>query len=77
MNDSISQTEMNGCDIEQSDESETSHMPAAVNTSVTLPSSKKKVRLGHMKMLGYGVLASSDLFLLDSHQDLVEVNSEL
>ncbi len=67
MNDSISKTEMNGCDIEQIDESETSH--------TTVPSSKK-VRLGCIKMSDYGALESSNLFLLDPHQDLVEVDSE-
>ncbi len=29
-----------------------------------------------MNMSGYGVIASSDLFLLDSYQDLVKIDSE-
>ncbi len=31
MNDSISETEMTSCDVEQSDENETTHMTAEVN----------------------------------------------
>ncbi len=50
-------------------------MTAEVNTNLTLPSSKKKFRLGCMKMSGYG-FPSSNLFLLNSHQGFVEVNSE-
>ncbi len=77
MNDSMSETEMISCDVEQSDENERTHMIAEVNTNVTFCSSKKKVRLGHMKMLCYGLLTSSNLFALYSHQDLVEVDSEI
>ncbi len=33
---------------------------------------KMKVKSGFMKMLGHGVIASSDLFLLDSYQDLLD-----
>ncbi len=50
-------------------------MTAEVNTNLTLPSSKKKFRLGCIKMSGYG-FPSSNLFLLESHQDFIEVDSE-
>ncbi len=52
MNDSISKTEINGCDLEQSDESVTNQMTANVKTTVMFPSVTKKVRSGCMKMLG-------------------------
>ncbi len=76
MNDSMSEKEINGCDLEQSDEIATNQMTAKVTTNVTLPSTTKKVKSGCMKMLGHGVMASSDCFLLDSYQDLIDIHSD-
>ena len=74
MNDLISKTEVNGCDVEQIDESVSNQMTAKVKTIVTFPSSTKKIRSGCMKMLGHGVIASSNLFLLDFCQDLEDID---
>ncbi len=43
---------------------------------VTFPSSNKKIRSGHMEMWGDRVIASKDLFLLDSCQDLEDIDSK-
>ncbi len=48
-----------------------------VKTIVTYPSPSKNIRSVCMKMLGHGVIASSDLFTLDSHQDLADIDTEL
>ncbi len=76
MNDLISKTEVNGCDVGKINESISNHMTDNVKTIVTFPSSTKMIRSGHMKMLGHGVIASSNLFLLDSSY-LVDIDSEL
>ncbi len=47
-----------------------------VKTIENFPSSTKKNRSSCMKMLGHGFIASSNLFILDSYQDLVEIDSE-
>ncbi len=43
MNDLISKKEINGCDLEQSDEIATNQTTAKVTTNVTVPSTTKKV----------------------------------
>ncbi len=76
MNDTICKTDVNGCDVGKNDESVSNQMTANFKTIVTFLSSTKKIRSGHMKMLGRGAFASSNLFLWDSYQDLVEIDSE-
>ncbi len=76
MNDTISKTEVKGCDVKQIDESISNQTTAKVKTVVTFPSSTKKIRSACMKMSGHGVTASNILFLLHSYQDLVEIDSE-
>ncbi len=71
MNDSISEKERNGCDLDATDQ-----MTAKVTTNVTFPSTTKKVKSGRMKMPGYGVIASSNPFLLDSYQYLIDIDSD-
>ncbi len=51
-------------------------MKVIVKTIETFPSSTEKIRYGCMKMLGHGVIASSNLFSLDSYQDLVDFDTE-
>ncbi len=63
MNDTISKTEVNGCDVEHIDESVPNQMTAKVKTIITFPSSTKKIRSGCMKILGHGVIVSSNFFL--------------
>ncbi len=70
-NDSISEKEVNGCDLEQSDEIKTKQTTATVTTNVTIPSTPNKVKSGHIKMYRHGVIASSNLFLMDSYQVLM------
>ncbi len=74
MNDSISKTEVNGCEVGKIHASISNHTTDDVKTIVTFPSSNKKIRPGHMKMLGRGVIASSNLFLLDFCQDLEDID---
>ncbi len=50
MNDSISEKEINGCGLEQSDEISTSKTTSKVTTNVTAPWTTKKVESGQMKM---------------------------
>ncbi len=75
MND-ISKPEVNGCDVEQLDESVSNQKTAKVKTIVNFPSSTNKIRSDCMKILGHGVIASSILFLLDSYQHVVDIDSE-
>ncbi len=65
MNDSISEKEINGCDLEQSDDNATNQMTAKVTTNIPASSTTQKVKSGWMKMLWHGVIASSDLISLD------------
>ncbi len=67
-NDSISEKEINGCDLEQS-EITTYQTTAKVTTKITIPSTTKKVNLACMKILGHGVISSSNLVLLNLYQD--------
>ncbi len=76
MNNSISEKEINGCDLKQSDEIVTNQMAAKVTTNITIPSAIEKVKLGWMKMSGHGTKASSNLFLLDSYQDLIDIDAD-
>ncbi len=62
MNDSISETEINGCDLEQSNEIATNQMTAKVTTNIMIPSTTKAVNSSCMKMSGHRVIASTDLF---------------
>ncbi len=77
MNDSISEKEISGWDLEQIDGITISQMAAKVKNNVTVLSTAKKAISDCMKMLGHGVIASSNLFLLDSYQDLIDIDSEL
>ncbi len=74
---SISNTELNGCEVEKIDTRVPNCVTDNVNTIVTFPSSNKKIRSGCMMMSGHGVIASSNLFLLDSYQDLEDINSKI
>ncbi len=76
MNDSIFETEVNGCEIEKNHVSLSISTTDNVKTIATFPSSNKKIRSGCMKMLGHEVISSSDLFLLDSCQDLEDIDSK-
>ncbi len=76
MNDLILETDLNGCYVGKIDGSMSNQMTANVKTIVTFPSSMNKIISGCMKMLGHGVIASSNLFLLDSCQDLVDIDSK-
>ncbi len=76
MNNSISEKEINHSDLEQSDDNATNQMTAEFTTNVTFPSVTKKVELVLIKMLGHGVIASSDLFSLDSYQDLIDIDDD-
>ncbi len=76
MNDSIPDKEINGCDVEQSDDNTTNQTTAKVTTNVTLPSITQKVKSGWIKMLGNRVISSSNLVLLDPYQDLIDIDSD-
>ncbi len=58
MNDSISETEVNGCEVGKIHVSKTNCTTDNVRTIVTFPSSNKNIRSGCMKMLGHGVISS-------------------
>ncbi len=75
MNDSISETEVNGCEVGKIHVSKTNCTTDNVRTIVTFPSSNKNIRSGCMK-LGHGVITSSNILLVDSYQDLVEIDSD-
>ncbi len=83
---SISEKDPNGCEIEPMEKMEIDQKmndgqiieksnEAMSNQKV--PSTTKKNYSGHIKMSGYGIIASSDIFFLDAYQYWIYINSDV
>ncbi len=44
-------------------------------TNEAVPSTMKKIEYGCMKLSGYRIIVSSDIFLLDSYLDQIKIDS--
>ncbi len=77
MNVSICETNTNCPESEPTEKWEKDRKPDDDWTNDAVSSTTKKMKIDHIKMSCHKIIASSDLFLLDSYQDCPDLESNL